>query len=347
MIIGIEKSLLGGKTMKKYNLAIVGATGMVGRKFLEILEERDLPIDKYYLFASARSAGKKIKFMGKDHVIEELTETCFDDKDIDIALFSAGGSVSEVYAPIAAKKGIVVIDNSSAWRMHEDVPLVIPEVNPEDILKHKGIIANPNCSTIQAVVVLKPLHDLYKIKRVIYSTYQAVSGAGIDGYNDLKRGIDGKEPKKFSHPIFSNCIPHIDSFLDNGYTKEEIKMIEETRKILHDEDIKITATTVRVPVFNSHSESINIEFEKDFNMDELRAALSKAPGIIVQDEPENEVYPLPSNVDGKDQVYVGRIRRDYSIKSGVNLWVVADNIRKGAATNTIQIAEKLIDYLEN
>ncbi|HHW69759.1 MAG TPA: aspartate-semialdehyde dehydrogenase [Clostridiales bacterium] len=333
--------------MKKYNLAIVGATGMVGRKFLEILEERDLPIDKYYLFASARSAGKKIKFMGKEHTIEELNETCFDDKNIDIALFSAGGSVSEVYAPIAAKKGIVVIDNSSAWRMHEDVPLVIPEVNPEDILKHKGIIANPNCSTIQAVVVLKPLHDRYKIKRVIYSTYQAVSGAGVAGYNDLKRGMDGKTPKKFPHAIFSNCIPHIDDFLDNGYTKEEMKMINETCKILHDKDIKITATTVRVPVFNCHSESINIEFERSFDIDELKDTLSQAPGIVVQDDPDNAIYPMPSNVEGKDQVYVGRIRRDYSVENGVNLWVVADNIRKGAATNTIQIAEKLIEYLEN
>lgn len=333
--------------MKKYNLAIVGATGMVGRKFLEILEKKNLPVDKYYLFASARSAGKQIKFMGKDYTVEELNETCFDDKDIDIALFSAGGSVSETYAPIAVDKGIIVIDNSSAWRMHEDVPLVVPEVNPEDILKHKGIIANPNCSTIQAVVVLKPLHDLFKIKRVIYSTYQAVSGAGIDGYNDLERGVDGKEPKKFSYPIFSNCIPHIDSFLDNGYTKEEMKMIDETQKILHDDTIGITATTVRVPVFNSHSESINIEFEKEFDIDELRDALSKAPGIVVQDDPENSIYPMPLNVDGKDEVYVGRIRRDFSVRSGVNLWVVADNIRKGAATNTIQIAEKLMEYLKD
>lgn len=330
--------------MKKYNLAIVGATGMVGRKFLEILEERKLPIDKFYLFASARSAGKQIEFMGKKYTIEELNETCFDDKDIDIALFSAGGSISEIYAPIAASKGIVVVDNSSAWRMDDDVPLVVPEVNPEDILKHKGIIANPNCSTTQAVVVLKPLHDLYKIKRIVFSTYQAVSGAGVGGHRDLQRGIDGKEPEHFAYPIFSNCIPHIDSFLENGYTKEEVKMIDETKKILSDDSLKITATTVRVPVFNCHSESINIEFERDFDIDELREALSKAPGIVVEDDPENSLYPMVVDVDGKDEVFVGRIRRDFSVENGVNLWVVADNIRKGAATNTVQITEKLIEY---
>lgn len=330
--------------MKKYNLAIVGATGMVGRKFLEILEERELPIDKFYLFASARSAGKQIEFMGKDYTVEELNKTCFDGKDIDIALFSAGGSISKDYAPIAASKGIVVVDNSSAWRMDDDVPLVVPEVNPEDILKHKGIIANPNCSTTQAVVVLKPLHDLYKIKRIVFSTYQSVSGAGVDGYRDLERGIDGEAPKNFTYPIFSNCIPHIDSFLENGYTKEEMKMIDETHKILNDKDIKITATTVRVPVFNCHSESINIEFEKDIDIDEIRNVLAKAPGVVVKDDPENSVYPMAIDADGKDDVFVGRIRRDFSVENGVNLWVVADNIRKGAATNTVQITEQLIRY---
>lgn len=333
--------------MKKYNLAIAGVTGMVGRKFLEILEERNLPIDKFYPFASARSAGQQIEFMGKPYTIEELNETCFDNKDIDIILFSAGGSASETYAPIAASKGIVVIDNSSAWRMDENVPLVVPEVNPKDILKHEGIIANPNCSTTQAVVVLKPLHDLYGIKRVVFSTYQAVSGAGVGGHRDLERGIAGEAPEQFAYPIFSNCIPHIDTFLENGYTKEEMKMIDETKKILGDDSLKITATTVRVPVFNSHSESINIEFEKDFDIIELREALASAPGIIVQDDLEDSLYPMPINVDGRDEVFVGRIRRDFSLENGVNLWVVADNIRKGAATNTVQIAEKLIEYWNN
>ncbi len=330
--------------MKKYNLAIVGVTGMVGQKFLEVLEERKLPIDKYYMYASARSAGSIISFMGKDYVVEELTPTCFDGKDIDIALFSAGASVSKIYAPIAAKKGIVVIDNSSAWRMNEDVPLVVPEVNPEEILNQKGIISNPNCSTIQAVVALKPIYDKYGISRVVYSTYQAVSGAGIEGYNDLKNGIKGEMPKKFPHPIFDNCIPHIDSFLDNGYTKEEIKMIEETKKILKDYSLRITATTVRVPVYNGHSESINLELKKAFDLDELKDLLSQAPGIEVIDNPVDNQYPMPIYANGKDQVLVGRIRRDESLEHGVNLWVVADNIRKGAATNTVQIAQKLIEY---
>ncbi|MGI5851212.1 MAG: aspartate-semialdehyde dehydrogenase [Clostridiales bacterium] len=333
--------------MKKYNLAIVGVTGMVGQKFLEVLEERNLPIDKCFMFASARSAGKAISFMGKEHVIEELTPSCFDNKDIDIALFSAGGDISKTYAPIAAEKGIVVIDNSSAWRMNKDVPLVVPEVNPEEILKHKGIISNPNCSTIQAVVALKPLHDRYGIKRIVYSTYQAVSGAGVAGYDDLKNGIDGIEPKKFPHPIFDNCIPHIDSFLDNGYTKEEMKMIEETKKILSDDSLRITATTVRVPVYNGHSESINVELKKEFNLDELREVLSGAPGVEVIDDPDNNVYPMPVNANGSDQVFIGRMRRDESLDHGVNLWVVADNIRKGAATNTVQIAEKLMEYWSN
>jgi aspartate-semialdehyde dehydrogenase len=333
--------------LRKYNMAIVGATGMVGRKFLQVLEERQLPVENYYLFASARSAGKKVSFMGKDHVIEELTETCFDGKDIDIALFSAGGSVSKKYAPIAASKGIVVIDNSSAWRMDPQVPLVVPEVNPQDILKHKGIISNPNCSTIQAVVVLKPLHDRYGIKRIVYSTYQAVSGAGMSGYSDLERGIKGYPPEKFPYPIFGNCLPHIDVFLDNGYTKEEMKMIEETKKILGDNSLRITATTVRVPVFNGHSESINVEFKKDFDLPELKQVLENAPGVVVVDDPGSNKYPMPVDANEKDEVFVGRIRRDESVDSGVNLWVVADNIRKGAATNTVQIAERLISYWEN
>ena len=329
--------------MKKYNVAVVGATGMVGRKFLQVLEERKLPVEKYYLFASKRSAGKKIKFMGEEYTVLELTETCFDGKNIDIALFSAGGDTSLKYAPCAAKAGAVVIDNSSAWRMNDDVPLVVPEVNPEDIEWNHGIIANPNCSTIQAVVALKPLHDLYKIKIVIYSTYQAVSGAGMGGYADLENGIKGEPPKKFPHPIFGNCLPHIDVFTDNGYTKEEIKMIKETQKILHDKNIKVTATTVRVPVFYGHSESINIEFEKQFDLNELKAALEKAPGVIVVDDPANNQYPMAIDAEDKDEVFVGRIRRDDTVESGVNIWVVADNIRKGAATNAVQIAQKIME----
>src|SRR5690554_5805447 len=325
----------GGNVLKKYNIAIVGATGMVGQKFLQVLEGRQLPAENYILFASARSAGKKVTFMNREYTVEELNESCFDGRDIHIALFSAGGEVSRKYAPIAAARGIVVIDNSSAWRMNPDVPLIVPEVNPQDIEKHKGIISNPNCSTIQAVVALKPLYDRYGIKRIVYSTYQAVSGAGVAGYDDLKNGIDGIEPKKFPHPIFDNCIPHIDSFLDNGYTKEEMKMIEETKKILSDDSLRITATTVRVPVYNGHSESINVELKKEFNLDELKDVLSEAPGVEVVDDPKNNVYPMPINANGKDQVLVGRIRRDESLDNGVNLWVVADNIRKGAATNTV------------
>ncbi|MFO7294396.1 MAG: aspartate-semialdehyde dehydrogenase [Clostridia bacterium] len=334
--------------MQKYNIAIVGATGMVGRKFLEVLEERKFPIANCYLFASERSAGTKIRFMGEDHVVQQLTETSFDSKGIDIALFSAGATVSKKFAPIAASNGAVVIDNSSAWRMEEGVPLVVPEVNPQEILKHKGIIANPNCSTIQAVVVLKPLHDRYKIKRIVYSTYQAVSGAGMGGYMDLQNGIRGEKTlQKFPHPIFANCIPHIDVFLDNGYTKEEMKMINETKKILGDYSLRITATTVRVPVFYGHSESINVEFEKDFDLNELKEVLANAPGVVVLDDPQNNIYPMPIHAENKDEVFVGRIRRDESVKSGVNLWVVADNIRKGAATNAVQIAQKLIEYWES
>ena len=332
--------------VKKYNVAVVGATGMVGRTFLKVLEELQLPVENYYLFASARSAGTKVQFMGKEYTIEELNENSFD-RDIDIALFSAGGSTSEKFAPIAASKGCVVIDNSSAWRMDPEVPLVVPEVNPEDIAWNKGIIANPNCSTIQAMVALKPLHDKYKIKRVVYSTYQAVSGAGMAGYKDLENGLKGEAPQKFPHPIAGNCLPHIDVFLPNGYTKEEMKMVNETRKILGDDSIKITATTVRVPVFNSHSESINIEFHNQFDLDELKQVLADAPGIVIQDDPENNVYPLALTAAGTNETYVGRIRRDDSVESGVNIWVVADNIRKGAAANAVQIAQKLIEYWES
>jgi aspartate-semialdehyde dehydrogenase len=284
--------------------------------------------------------------LGKAYVAEELTETSFD-RGIDIALFSAGGGTSLKFAPVAAAKGCLVIDNSSAWRMDPTVPLVVPEVNPEDIAWHKGIIANPNCSTIQAVVALKPLHDRYTIKRIVYSTYQAVSGAGMGGYADLENGLKGEAPRKFPHPIAGNCLPHIDVFLPDGYTKEEEKMIKETRKILHADALKVTATTVRVPVFHGHSESINVEFEKDFDLDELRKTLENAPGIVVQDDPAHNVYPMPVNAAGTNETYVGRIRRDERVPFGVNLWVVADNIRKGAAANAVQIAQKWVERQEN
>lgn len=329
--------------MKKYKIAVVGATGMVGRTFLKVLEEYKLPAESYTLFASAKSAGSQIDFMGEKYTVQELNEHSFDD-GFDIALFSAGGSTSEKFAPIAAEHGCLVIDNSSAWRMNKDVPLVVPEVNPEAIKENKGIIANPNCSTIQAMVAIKPLHDKYKVKRIVYSTYQAVSGAGRAGWEDLENGLRGEAPKKFPHQIAGNCLPHIDVFLPNGYTKEEMKMVNETRKILGDNSLRITATTVRVPVFNSHSESINLEFEKPFDLDELKEVLRNAPGVVVEDDVENNVYPLATEATGHDETFVGRIRRDESVKSGVNLWVVADNIRKGAASNAVQIAKKFIEY---
>lgn len=328
--------------MKKYNIAVVGATGMVGGKFLEVLAERNLPAENYYLFASAKSAGKKINFLGKEYEVIELKKENVVDKKIDIALFSAGGDVSKEFAPIFAKCGALVIDNSSAWRRDPEVPLVVPECNPQDILKHKNIIANPNCSTIQAVVALKPLNDAFKIRRVVYSTYQAVSGAGVRGFNDLKGGICGEKPQKFPYPIFGNCLPHIDVFLDNGYTKEEDKMIFETKKILGDQSLKITATCVRVPVYYGHSESVNVEFEKPCTVEEVKNVLSKAEGVIVQDDPKNSVYPMPITAENHDEVFVGRIRKDDTVESGVNLWIVADNIRKGAATNAVEIAEKAI-----
>ncbi|MFL1468236.1 aspartate-semialdehyde dehydrogenase [Paraclostridium bifermentans] len=329
--------------MKKVNVAIVGATGMVGRTFLKVLEERNFPIDNLYLFSSARSAGSKVEFAGKEYTVEELNENSFD-RDIQIALFSAGGSISEKYAPIAASKGIVVVDNSSAWRMDENVPLVVPEVNPEAVKEHKGIIANPNCSTIQAMVPLKPLHDKYKIKRIVYSTYQAVSGSGVKGTKDLEDGINGVPNQFYPHPIAYNCLPHIDVFMENGYTKEEMKMINETMKILNDYNLKITATTVRVPVVNGHSESVNVEFENDFEIDELKGVLAGFEGLELVDDIANNVYPTAFELSGRDEVFVGRIRRDFSVDSGINMWVVADNIRKGAATNAVQIAELLLKY---
>lgn len=324
-----------------YNIAIVGASGLVGGTFLKVLEERELPIKNLYLFASARSAGKEVIFKGKTLVIEELTEHSFD-REVDIALFSAGGDISKKFAPIASGKGVIVVDNSSAWRMDKNVPLVVPEVNPEDIFKNNGIIANPNCSTIQSVVPLKVIDELYGIKRVVYSTYQAVSGSGIKGIEDLQRGLKGEEPKTYPHPIVNNCLPHIDSFLENGYTKEEEKMINETRKILNKKDLPITATCVRVPVINGHSISINVELEKDVNLEELRAKFRETKGIILEDDVKNNRYPLATEASGTDEVYVGRLRKDFSIEKGLNLWVVADNIRKGAATNAVQIAEILM-----
>lgn len=323
--------------------AIVGATGLVGSMFLRVLEEKKLNIDEYVLLASSKSKGKKVKFMEKEYEVEELTESSFDNNRFNYALFSAGGEISLKYSPIAAKNGCIVIDNSSAFRMHEDVPLVVPEVNPEMIQKNNGIIANPNCSTIQAVVTLKPLHDRYTLKRVIYSTYQAVSGAGVRGLEDLENTSKGLKANKFPYPIYNNCIPQIDVFLENGYTKEEMKMIEETKKILNLPNLNITATTVRVPVKNCHSESINIEFEEEFNILELKQVLNKSKGIVVHDDTTRQIYPLSTFVDGKDEVFVGRIRRDYSVENGINLWCVADNIRKGAASNAVQILEYLIN----
>lgn len=328
--------------MRKYKLAIVGATGLVGRTVLEVLAEKNLPISEYGLFASAKSAGQKVLFLDKEYEIQELKENSFDQK-FDFAIFSAGSEISKKFAPIATSKNCIVIDNSSAFRMKDTVPLVVPEVNPENIKLNKGIIANPNCSTIQAVVALKPLNDKYKIKRIVYSTYQAVSGAGKKGIDDLNNTLKGLPNSKFPYPIANNCLPHIDAFEGNGYTKEEIKMINETRKILGNPNLKITATTVRVPVINSHSESINVEFENDFDINELKEVLKNSPGIILQDDIANNIYPLARNVSGHDKVFVGRIRRDFSIPFGINMWVVADNIRKGAATNAIQILEHLIN----
>ncbi len=332
--------------MKDLKVAIVGATGLVGRSFLKVLEEKKLPISNYTLFASKHSAGNKVAFLGKDYVVQELTETSFDE-GFDFALFSAGGDISKKFAPIAVSKGCTVIDNSSYFRMNENVPLVVPEVNIEDAYNNNGIIANPNCSTIQAMLPLKALNDKYKIKRIVYSTYQAVSGAGKSALEDLANTNGSKELKKFPHPIYNNCLPHIDSFMENGYTKEELKMINETRKILHEPDLRITATTVRVPVSNSHSESINIEFEKDFHLENLIQTLKDFPNLIVVDNPEKNEYPMAIDATGHDEVFVGRIRRDDSVESGVNIWVVADNIRKGAASNAVQIMEKLIEKMSN
>ncbi|MBR3229594.1 MAG: aspartate-semialdehyde dehydrogenase [Bacilli bacterium] len=328
--------------MKNIKLAVVGATGVVGRTVIKVLEEKKLPISEYALFSSSKSAGEKLTILGKEYTVRELNENSFDE-GFDYAIFSAGGAVSEKYAPIAASKGCIVVDNSSFFRMHDDVPLVVPEVNFSDALDNHGIIANPNCSTIQAMLPLKALDDKYKIKRVVYSTYQAVSGAGRNGIVDLEEKNAEGNLKKFPHQIYDNCLPHIDVFLDNGYTKEEMKMIDETRKILHRPDLKVTATTVRVPVSNSHSESINVEFENEFDLNELIDTLKSFPNIIVMNDSSSNSYPMPILSNGHDEVFVGRIRRDESVESGINMWVVADNIRKGAASNAVQIVEKLIE----
>ncbi|MCX7793311.1 MAG: aspartate-semialdehyde dehydrogenase [Thermodesulfovibrionales bacterium] len=335
------------KKKDSYVVAVVGATGAVGEEMILILEERDFPVRELRAFASERSLGKKIEFRSREIPVETLNEDSF--KGVDIALFSAGAERSKVWAPVAVRSGCVVIDNSSQWRMEPDVPLVVPEVNPQDLKWHKGIIANPNCSTIQMVVALKPLHDVAKIKRIVVTTFQSVSGTGKKAMDELLQQtadlLNFRDIKcnVYPHQIAFNVLPHIDKFLENGYTKEEMKMVNETKKIMGDPSIRVTATTVRVPVFRGHSESVNIETEKKLSANEVRAILSQAPGVIVFDAPEKNVYPLPVHVAGKDEVYVGRIREDESIPNGINMWIVADNLRKGAALNAIQIAEKLIE----
>src|SRR3972149_5423329 len=332
------------------NVAVVGATGAVGEEFLRILEERKFPVKELRLLASKRSAGKKMRFCGADYTVQELTKHSF--QGIKIALFSAGASISREYVPYAIESGAICVDNSSAFRMDDDVPLVVPEVNPQDIAKHHGVIANPNCSTIQMVVALKPIHDAARIKRVVVSTYQSVSGAGRMAMEELSQQVSalfsGREIKKqkFPHQIAFNCIPHIDVFLEGGYTKEEMKMIDETRKILGEPSLGVTVTSVRVPVFCGHSESVNIETEKKLTAKDVKAILREAPGILLCDEPEKNIYPMAIDAVGMDAILVGRVREDQSVANGINLWIVADNLRKGAALNAVQIAEILIrDYL--
>ncbi|CCH47362.1 aspartate-semialdehyde dehydrogenase [Pseudodesulfovibrio piezophilus] len=327
-------------------VAVCGATGAVGQEMLKVLEQREFPYSKIIPMASARSAGKKVEFKGEELTVVELTEDSFEG--VDLALFSAGGSTSEKFAPIAVQSGCVVVDNSSAWRMDDECPLVVPEVNPEDLDWHKGIIANPNCSTIQMMVALKPIHDEARIKRVVVSTYQAVSGTGQKAIEELEnqtRRLMSGQPvvaDVYPHQIAFNCLPQIDVFMENGYTKEEMKMVHETIKIMGDPTIKVTATCVRVPVFYGHSESLNIETQEKMKADDVRALLAKSPGVIVEDYPEKKAYPMPVDAAGDDATYVGRIREDETIENGINMWVVSDNIRKGAALNTIQIAETLI-----
>ncbi len=331
----------------KYVVAVVGATGAVGNEMVLTLEHRELPVERLRLFASERSEGKTVEFQESEIPVETLNEDSF--KGIDLALFSAGAERSKIWAPVAVRSGCVVIDNSSQWRMDSEVPLIVPEVNPHDLKWHKGIIANPNCSTIQMVVALKPIHDTARIKRIVVTTFQSVSGTGKKAMDELLQQtsdlLNFREIKcnVYPHQIAFNCLPHIDKFLDNGYTKEEMKMANETRKIMGDSSIRVTATTVRVPVFRCHSESVNIETEKKISANGVRALLSTVPGIVVFDAPEKNIYPLAIDVAGKDEVYVGRIREDESIENGINMWIVADNLRKGAALNAVQIAEKLIE----
>ncbi len=334
------------KNKDKYVVAVAGATGAVGREMVEILEERNFPVEKLVLLASERSEGERLEFRGKNEVVRLLSKDSF--KGVDIALFSAGAERSLEFAPAAVKDGAVVIDNSSAFRMDPKVPLVIPEVNAHALAGHSGIIANPNCSTIGMVVVLKPIHDAVKIRRVVVTTFQSVSGTGKDAIDELAGqtvallNFRDIEKKVYPHQIAFNCLPHIDAFLDNGYTREEMKMVNETRKIMEDDSLRVTATTVRVPVFRCHSESVNIETEKNLSANEARAILSGAPGIIVYDDPKKNLYPLAIDVAGKDEIFVGRIRVDESVPNGINMWIVSDNLRKGAALNAVQIAERLI-----
>lgn len=321
--------------MTNYKVAVVGAAGMVGNKVIEILEERKFPVEELIPLDVKENAGKTLDFAGKTYEFKELSEDAFDG--VDFAFFAAGGSVSEKYAKLAVDKGAKVIDNSSFFRMDPDIGLVIPEVNPEDA-KKSSLIANPNCSTIQSVLALKPIYDKYGIKRIVYNTYQAVSGSGVMGIADL----ENKTCDNYPYPIYKNTLPHIDDFTENGYTKEEMKMINETKKILGNDSLAITSTTVRVPIKNSHAISINLELEEDFDLDEVKSLLESYPGIVVKDDPASLAYPIQDNSNGNDDVYVGRIRRDFSIDKGLNIWCVADNIRKGAATNSVQIAELLI-----
>ena len=332
---------------KNVVVAVVGATGAVGREMLKTLEQRDFPASKVIPLASSRSAGKTVPYQGGELVVQELTEKSFEG--VDVAVFSAGGGTSQKFAPHAVKAGCVVVDNSSAWRMDDRCPLVVPEVNAHALAKHNGIIANPNCSTIQMVVALQPIHEAAKIKRVVVSTFQAVSGTGQKGIEELEKQVrqlfnmQTPEISTYPHQIAFNCLPHIDVFLDNDYTKEEMKMVHETVKIMEDPGIKVTATTVRVPVFYGHSESVNIETEKKLSAKDARVILSRAPGVKVLDNPKEKIYPLALDAAGEDDVYVGRIREDESIANGLNMWVVADNIRKGAALNAVQIAEILVE----
>ncbi|MGE4555772.1 MAG: aspartate-semialdehyde dehydrogenase [Desulfovibrionaceae bacterium] len=334
---------------KHPRVAVVGATGAVGRTMLSILEERDFPASEVAALASSRSVGSKLPYKDGELTVQELTEDSFKKMGLELALFSAGGGTSKKFAPVAAEAGCVVVDNSSAWRMDEKIPLVVPEVNPHDLKWHPGIIANPNCSTIQMVVALQPLHLEGKIKRVVVSTYQAVSGAGQKGVNELESQVrqlfNGRDPesKAFPHQIAFNCLPQIDVFTENGYTKEELKMVNETKKIMGDDSIQVTATAVRAPVFYGHSESVNVEFERDVSPEEARTILAQSPGITVVDYPEKGLYPMAIDAAGEDDVFVGRIRRDESVPHGLNLWIVSDNVRKGAALNTIQIAETLLE----